>query len=154
MLQLCGLSTVVRNRGSPVCNCGGRPKFFDLRLPPCVSSGAWKSRGRKCGQCSRPILALTQWATLRCARRSLSCYACGRARVCSQNAKSRTGRTPNWAYNSAWFRTEYSAMRAAVECAQGRSLKDREVPSKSLIALKLEQVEDGAPVAEDLRMRV
>lgn len=47
--------------------------------------------------------------------------------------------------------TEYSAMRAAVECAQGRSLKDREVPSKSLIALKLEQVEDGAPVAEDLR---
>ena len=31
----------------------------------------------------RPILALTQWATLRCARRSLSCYACGRARVCS-----------------------------------------------------------------------
>ena len=45
----------------------------------------------------------------------------------------------------------YSAMRAAVECAQGRSLKDREVPSKSLIALKLEQVEDGAPVAEGLR---
>ena len=47
--------------------------------------------------------------------------------------------------------TEYAAMRAAVETMHGRSLKDREVPSKSLIALKLEQVEDGAPVAEDLR---
>ena len=42
-------------------------------------------------------------------------------------------------------------MRAAVETMHGRSLKDREVPSKSLIALKLEQVEDGAPIAEDLR---
>ena len=47
--------------------------------------------------------------------------------------------------------TEYAAMRAAVETMHGRSLKDREVPSKSLIALKLEQVEDGAPIAEDLR---
>ena len=47
--------------------------------------------------------------------------------------------------------TEYAAMRAAVETLHGRSLKDCEVPSKSLIAVKLEQVEDGAPTAEDLR---
>ena len=38
-----------------------------------------------------------------------------------------------------------------VEAAQGRSLKDREIPSKSLIAAKLEQIEDGAPIVEDLR---
>lgn len=46
--------------------------------------------------------------------------------------------------------TEYAAMRAAVEHKLG-ALKDREVPSKALVAAKLEQVEDGAPVAEDLR---
>ena len=33
MLQLCGLSTVIRNRGSPVCNCGGRPEFSISRPP-------------------------------------------------------------------------------------------------------------------------
>ena len=46
--------------------------------------------------------------------------------------------------------TEYAAMRAAVEKSLG-SLKDKEAPSKSLVASKLEQVEDGAPIAEDLR---
>ena len=45
--------------------------------------------------------------------------------------------------------TEYAAMRAAVEKSLG-SLKDKEAPSKSLVASKLEQVEDGAPIAEDL----
>ncbi|CAE7173456.1 unnamed protein product [Symbiodinium pilosum] len=47
--------------------------------------------------------------------------------------------------------TECAAMRAAVETLHGRSLKDREVPSKSLIAVKLEQVEDVVPIAEDLQ---
>ena len=46
--------------------------------------------------------------------------------------------------------TEYAAMRSAVEATQG-SLRDKEAPSKSLVASKLEQLEDGAPVAEDLR---
>ena len=46
--------------------------------------------------------------------------------------------------------TEYAAIRAAVEKSLG-SLKDKEAPSKSLVASKLEQVEDGAPIAEDLR---
>ena len=46
--------------------------------------------------------------------------------------------------------TEYAAMRAAVEKMQGR-LRDKEAPSKSLVASKLEQLEDGAPVPEDLR---
>ena len=46
--------------------------------------------------------------------------------------------------------TEYAAMRSAVEQTLGR-LKDKEAPSKSLVAAKLEQVEDGAPIAEDLR---
>ena len=41
-------------------------------------------------------------------------------------------------------------MMKAVECKCGL-LKDEEAPSKSLVAAKLEQVEDGAPVAEDLR---
>ena len=41
-------------------------------------------------------------------------------------------------------------MRAAVEKMQGR-LRDKEAPSKSLVASKLEQLEDGAPVPEDLR---
>ena len=42
--------------------------------------------------------------------------------------------------------TEYAAMRSAVEAMQG-SLRDKEAPSKSLVASKLEQLEDGAPVA-------
>ena len=37
-----------------------------------------------------------------------------------------------------------------MEAKHGR-LKDREAPSKGMIASKLEQVEDGAPIAEDLR---
>ena len=44
LLQLCGLSTVVRDRGRPVCNCGARPKFFDL--PPALARSklwAWGS---------------------------------------------------------------------------------------------------------------
>ena len=46
--------------------------------------------------------------------------------------------------------TDCAAMMKAVECKCGL-LKDEEAPSKSLVAAKLEQVEDGAPVAEDLR---
>ena len=41
-------------------------------------------------------------------------------------------------------------MKAAVEVPHGR-LSDRELPSKSLVAQKLEQVEDNAPCAEDMR---
>ena len=46
--------------------------------------------------------------------------------------------------------TEHAAMRGAVEVIHGK-LRDRECPSKSLMAQKLEQVEDNAPEAEDLR---
>ena len=46
--------------------------------------------------------------------------------------------------------SDYATMRSAVEAKHGR-LKDREAPSKGMIASKLEQVEDGAPIAEDLR---
>lgn len=46
--------------------------------------------------------------------------------------------------------SDYAAMRAAVEVLHGR-LRDKEAPSKSLVASKLEHVEDGAPVVEDLR---
>ena len=46
--------------------------------------------------------------------------------------------------------SDCGTMRAAVEAKLG-GLKDREAPSKGLIASKLEQVEDGAPIAEDLR---
>ena len=45
---------------------------------------------------------------------------------------------------------QLECMRSAVEAKHGR-LKDREAPSKGMIASKLEQVEDGAPIAEDLR---
>ena len=41
-------------------------------------------------------------------------------------------------------------MKAAVEVFNGR-LTDKELPSKSLLAQKLEQVEDNAPHAEDMR---
>ena len=47
--------------------------------------------------------------------------------------------------------SQYSVMHARVEQLLKRSLKDREAPSKALVASKLEQVEEGAPVAEDLR---
>ena len=46
--------------------------------------------------------------------------------------------------------TEYAAMREAIEAVHG-SLRDKELPSKSLLARKLEQVEDNAPHVEDLR---
>ena len=46
--------------------------------------------------------------------------------------------------------TEYAAMREAIEVVHG-SLRDKELPSKSLLAQKLEQVEDNAPHVEDLR---
>ncbi|CAE7460097.1 unnamed protein product [Symbiodinium sp. CCMP2592] len=46
--------------------------------------------------------------------------------------------------------TEYAAMREAVESGHG-VLGDKELPSKSLLAQKLEQVEDNAPHVEDLR---
>ena len=46
--------------------------------------------------------------------------------------------------------SDYATMRSAVEAKHGR-LKDREAPSKGMIASKLEQVEDGALIAEDLR---
>lgn len=46
--------------------------------------------------------------------------------------------------------SDYATMRSAVEAKHG-TLKDREAPSKGMIASKLEQVEDGAPIAEDLR---
>ena len=46
--------------------------------------------------------------------------------------------------------TEYAAMREAIEAVHG-SLRDKELPSKSLLAQKLEQVEDNAPHVEDLR---
>lgn len=46
--------------------------------------------------------------------------------------------------------TEHASLRAAVEALHGE-LCDKEVPSKSLIAQKLEQVEDNCPEAEDLR---
>ena len=46
--------------------------------------------------------------------------------------------------------TEHAAMRGAVEVIHGK-LRDRECPSKSLMAQKLEQVEENAPEAEDLR---
>ena len=47
--------------------------------------------------------------------------------------------------------SEYSAMRSRVEQVLNRTLKDREAPSKALVATKLEQLEDGVPKAEDLR---
>ena len=46
--------------------------------------------------------------------------------------------------------TEHAAMRLAVEKLYGK-LKDKELPSKTFLAQKLEQVEDNAPQAEDLR---
>ena len=46
--------------------------------------------------------------------------------------------------------TEHATMKAAVEVFNGR-LTDKELPSKSLLAQKLEQVEDNAPHAEDMR---
>ena len=46
--------------------------------------------------------------------------------------------------------SEYAAMRRAVEDYHG-TLSDKELPSKSLLAQKLEQVEENAPVVEDLR---
>ena len=46
--------------------------------------------------------------------------------------------------------SEYGAMRAALENSVGK-LRDREAPSKALVALQLEQLEDGVPIAEDLR---
>ena len=46
--------------------------------------------------------------------------------------------------------TEHASMKAAVETPHG-SLSDAEVPSKSLLGQKLEQVEDNSPQAEDLR---
>lgn len=46
--------------------------------------------------------------------------------------------------------TEHASLRSAVESAHG-DLCDKEVPSKSLIAQKLEQVEDNCPELEDLR---
>ena len=46
--------------------------------------------------------------------------------------------------------TEHASMRVAVESNHGK-LCDRETPSKSLLAQKLEQVEDNCPEAEDLR---
>ena len=48
--------------------------------------------------------------------------------------------------------SEYAAMRRAVEAYHG-TLSDKELPSKSLslLAQKLEQVEENAPVVEDLR---
>ncbi|CAE7525252.1 unnamed protein product, partial [Symbiodinium pilosum] len=46
--------------------------------------------------------------------------------------------------------TEHATMKAAVEVFNGR-LTDKELPSKSLVAQKLEQVEDNAPYAEDMR---
>ncbi|CAE7582074.1 unnamed protein product [Symbiodinium natans] len=46
--------------------------------------------------------------------------------------------------------SEYGAMRASLENTVGK-LRDKEAPSKALVALKLEQVEDGVPIAEDLR---
>ena len=47
--------------------------------------------------------------------------------------------------------SEYGAMRTRVEQVLSRTLKDREAPSKALVASKLEQLEDGVPKAEDLR---
>ena len=46
--------------------------------------------------------------------------------------------------------TEQASMTAAVEPWHGR-LSDSELPSKSLLATKLEQVEENAPYPEDLR---
>ena len=47
--------------------------------------------------------------------------------------------------------TEYAAMRQAIENIHG-TLHDKELPSKSLVAQKLEQIEDNAPhYVEDLR---
>ena len=42
-------------------------------------------------------------------------------------------------------------MRLRVEQVLNRALKDREAPSKALVASKLEQLEEGVPKAEDLR---
>ena len=47
--------------------------------------------------------------------------------------------------------SEYCAMRARAEKVLHRTLKDREAPSKALVASKLEQLEEGVPKAEDLR---
>ena len=46
--------------------------------------------------------------------------------------------------------TEHASLRSAIEAVHG-DLCDKEVPSKSLIAQKLEQVEDNCPELEDLR---
>ena len=46
--------------------------------------------------------------------------------------------------------TEHAAMRMAVEKLYGK-LKDKELPSKTFLAQELEQVEENAPQAEDLR---
>ena len=42
-------------------------------------------------------------------------------------------------------------MRARAEKVLNRTLKDREAPSKALVASKLEQLEEGVPNSEDLR---
>ena len=47
--------------------------------------------------------------------------------------------------------SEHSAMRLRVEQVLNRTLKDREAPSKALVASKLQQLEEGVPKAEDLR---
>ena len=46
--------------------------------------------------------------------------------------------------------TEHASLRSAIEAVHG-DLCDKEVASKSLIAQKLEQVEDNCPELEDLR---
>ena len=60
-------------------------------------------------------------------------------------AESVTGQGPRFIQT-----TEYAAMRTVLEQRHG-TLKDLELPSKSFLAQKLEQVECNEPRAEDLR---
>jgi hypothetical protein len=61
------------------------------------------------------------------------------------NAESKTGQTPRLVQV-----TEVAAMRKAIETRHG-ILQDSEMPHKSFLAVKLEQVENNDPRVEDLR---
>eukprot|EP00438_Fugacium_kawagutii_P019264 Skav217554 [mRNA] locus=scaffold1602:188755:189402:+ [translate_table: standard] len=79
--------------------------------------------------------------------RLLSAWESSRAQLVAEDkmkAESKLGQTPRIAQCS-----EMAALRQAVEADLGK-LQDDEVPAKSLIAAKLEQIESGDLRAEDL----
>ncbi|CAL1155276.1 unnamed protein product [Cladocopium goreaui] len=80
--------------------------------------------------------------------RLLSAWESSRAQLVAEDkmkAESKLGQTPRIVQCS-----EMAALRKAVEADLGK-LQDDEVPAKSLIATKLEQIESGDLRAEDLR---